>query len=267
MLKTRARSASELRERNDQVRVREAIDWRSYSSRYDLLAEHNPSYEANIELVTTTLRDLDLGPELRVVDIGAGTGNFVLALAALLPGAQFVHVDSNEEMCRIARQKYESAMLSNVQIVAQDVGVLAQPKESADLVLCVNALYAMRDPRLVLERVYSWLKPNGYFVVIDIGRRTRVLDWAAFILGEVYRRRGMVAVLRLLSRGGTLILQNARGGRAQAEGRYWLHSSAEFEETLRSVGFTVRDLRTCYREYADFALCQKPGPSEISVEL
>jgi len=235
------------------------IDWDAYASQYDLLADLNPSYRENIETVREIIADLALPSNPAICDLGAGTGNFICALSRDLPGAQFVHLDADSEMNRIAGAKYAKIAAGNVTIQTDSVFEAEFPSQSFDLILCVNALYSMNPQREVLCRINRWLKPGGFFVVIDFGRRAKIFDWGRYILGNMLREKGILESVKIIRSGWESLRQNRRGSKGQLEGLYWLHSTEEFGRALSEAGFLVDELTTCYRGYCDLAVCRLAG--------
>ena len=66
--------------------------------------------------------DTIVGDEaLRIVDFCSGSGNFGLALAALLPRCSFVLIDRNVHATNLARQRAADAGLTNVSVIAGSV--------------------------------------------------------------------------------------------------------------------------------------------------
>jgi ubiquinone/menaquinone biosynthesis C-methylase UbiE len=232
------------------------IDWDAYASQYDLLATYNPSYRENIETLRSMLAGFNLPESPRVCDIGAGTGNFICAQAQDLPTGHFWHIDADEKMNEVAKRKYERAGVGSVEIHCCSATEATYPSEAFDLIICVNALYAIYPQEELLRRIRTWLKPGGVFFVIDFGRRTRMWDWAKYIFGHIYREKGLLECGRFLVNGLETIRQNRRGSQGQAEGVYWLHSTEEFGRVLDRNGYRVTELRTCYRGYCDLAVCQ-----------
>ncbi|NIU07971.1 MAG: methyltransferase domain-containing protein, partial [Phycisphaerae bacterium] len=144
-----------------------------------------------------------------------------------------------------------------VEIIQRSVQTLEFEPESFDLIICVNALYAIHPQRSVLRKVHTWLKPTGKFFVIDFGRKQRTIDWAIYLFRESMKRRRVGTYMKALLESHEIIKQNRRSTRGQMSGRYWTHSTTEFGNVLRDCGFTVDELATCYRGYADLAICRK----------
>lgn len=232
------------------------INWDAYASQYDLLAANNPSYRENIEMLRSRLTSFQLPNEAAICDVGAGTGNFICALASRLPSARFVHLDSDPAMNEIAIKKYEHAGIKHVDVHCCSAVEATYGAESFDLIVCVNALYAMHPQEETLNKIKTWLKPSGKLFIIDYGRQVKVLDWLLYILWNVAREQGVREAYRFLRNSIESIRQNRRGSRGQAEGVYWLHSTEEFGQILYSAGLHVEELKPCYRGYCDLAVCR-----------
>jgi ubiquinone/menaquinone biosynthesis C-methylase UbiE len=241
-----------------EVPDRHEIDWDAYASQYDLLAKYNPSYATNIELMRQLLGGIGGFTPASVLDVGAGTGNFLCALGKDYPAARLIHLDSDAVMNAMAKSKYDAAGFDNVEIVTKPALEAGFGDGEFDLVICINALYAMPRREDTLKRILRWLKPGGYFFIIDFGRPTDMLDWSKYIFGHIIRTHGVLEFLRFLVNGRETIRQNRRGAQGQAEGHYWLHSTEEFGRALGRVGFEVEHVEECYRGYCDLALCRRP---------
>ncbi|MFM8354456.1 MAG: class I SAM-dependent methyltransferase [Gammaproteobacteria bacterium] len=239
-----------------------AIEWSRYARSYDTLAINNPSYRENLETVLGLFLGLGLKEGAKVCDVGAGTGNFLEKLAPRAPGVSFVHLDSSYEMNAVARTKYDSFGLGNVQVIEASIFDYEAECSSFDALICINALYAMNPQLAALKRMRAWLKPDGKLLIIDFGRQSSVIDWGRFILQSTLKEKGFVAGLELVFKGFGSIIQNRKGAQGQGKGRYWLHSTEEFGALLEDAGFDVELLDTCYRGYCDLAVCSKhPTPS------
>lgn len=233
------------------------MNWDAYAEHYDEMCAMNPAYAANIQLLVDRLKDWALPESARICDLGAGTGNYILRLAALLPSARFWHVDFDDRMIELARNKYEKEQLANVHMLQQEVHSVDFPPDSFDLIVCINALYAFTPQRQVLAKMHTWLRPTGKLFTIDFGRRQRTLDWALYLLRESVKSHQVRRYARGLVEAREVTKQNRRTSKGQQTGRYWMHSTQEFGEALADAGFTVRELSRCYRDYADMAVCEK----------
>lgn len=233
------------------------MNWDAYAEHYDVMCELNPSYQENIDRLIQYLQTWEMPDHPTILDLGAGTGNYILALANKLKAASFVHVDFDKKMNELARRKYETQKVDSVEIKNQYVQDVRFDYESFDVIICINALYAISPQTEVLQRIHSWLKPNGRFFVIDFGRKQNILDWTFYVFRESMKRHRLGRYIKVLKDNRELIKQNRQTTRGQDSGRYWLHSTAEFRDTLKSCGFEVDEVFPCYRGYSDLAVCRK----------
>jgi ubiquinone/menaquinone biosynthesis C-methylase UbiE len=249
-------------ERNEE-RHEEGIVWSEYAVQYDLMAEMIPAYQENIARLRALITERGLSGNIRVCDLGAGTGNYIAGIADLLPDADYTHLDQDPEMSAIARRKYDRCGI-RVTMVQDFMQRASFASGSFDLIVCVNALYAAAPQELVLRRVKRWLKPDGLFFVIDYGRQARIFDWGWYILKSSIRRRALGKLVTFALNSRHVISSTRRGSSYQSQGGYWLHSTQEFGDKLSEAGFIVEKLEPCYRGYADLAVCRPGADAEIA---
>jgi ubiquinone/menaquinone biosynthesis C-methylase UbiE len=193
----------------------------------------------------------------KVCDLGAGTGNYILALSDTRPNASFVHVDFDEKMNESALRKYQQAAIKDVEIVTEYVQNCSFQDNEFDLIMCVNALYAISPQGEILKRARRWLKPNGRIFLIDFGRKQRTLDWTIYLFRESMKNHQAGEYVKALINSREVLKQNRKTSKGQDTGRYWLHTTSEFGDALEACGFQVDELYACYRGYADLAVCRK----------
>jgi hypothetical protein len=108
----------------------------------------------------------------------------------------------------------------------------------------------------VLDRARAWLKPSGRLFTIDFGRKQRTLDWAIYLFKESMKSGRIGEYAKGLLEGRDVVKQNRQSAKGQSTGRYWLHSTEDFGQSLEMAGFIVDELFPCYRGYADLAVCR-----------
>ncbi len=139
--------------------------------------EHlDPAYVAGYDRKAQTdvgpdlalLRDLDLGERSTVLDIGAGTGTFALAVAPLC--RQVVAVDVSLAMLEALRAKLETSGLRNVECVRAGFLTYETPPGTFDFVYSRNALHHLPDfwKAIALERISEMLRPRGVLRLRDL---------------------------------------------------------------------------------------------------
>ena len=241
------------------------VDWHTYASCYDLLCEMNPAYADLISHFGSFVEER-ISPSARILDVGAGTGNFILSGAQVAPNARWTHLDSDDAMNGIASGKYVSAGLK-VEMIQQKGERATFPPASFDLVISINAMYAMPDPHRILRNIRQWLAPGGLLYLVDLGRVQNTFDWTQFLVRKNTKRLGLLRTLSvLLNEGQVISSQNRRIAKLQRAGRYWKHSPQELELVLKTCGFIVERIETCYRGYSDRAIARKDHGQPKDIE-
>jgi len=112
--------------------------------------------------------------EARWADLGAGTGIFTRALAAILGSSAHLYaVDTDERALRSIRAWTERA--ANPPPVRLIPGDLTRPLALPPLdgLVMANALHFVRDQPAALALAASYLRPGGRLVVIEYENRAR----------------------------------------------------------------------------------------------
>jgi len=103
-----------------------------------------------------------LGPDMRVLELGCGTGSTAIAHAPHV--REVVALDYAEAMVRIAREKAEAAGVRNVRFEVGDAAASELPDGSFDAVLALNLLHLLDDREAAVRRIRALLRPGGAFV-------------------------------------------------------------------------------------------------------
>lgn len=242
------------------------MDWSAYSEHYDLLCETNDSYTHLIQDFISFCKDKGFSRSSVIADVGAGTGNFLMSVANIFDQGALFHIDSNRDMNSIAMRKYDNLSTARPIVIESDCQQVDLPANSVDLIVCINALYAITPQEEVLLKFKDWLKPSGFLYVVDLGRKMDSSDWGAHFLKQAFKERRVFRYINDAIKAREVIRQNNITSLAQESGRYWQHGTIDFGQTLETSGFTVDKLETCYRGYADLAICRKPSAASISVK-
>lgn len=133
---------------------------------YDRLMADMP-YEEWTAFAEEAWRRYGGGKLERVVDLGCGTGNISLPLAA--QGYEVTGIDLSETMLAIAQNKTVAhpPLKGNVQWVCQDMRRWSVP-DSVDAVVsfcdCLNYITEQKEVMQVLQATYDQLRPGGMFL-------------------------------------------------------------------------------------------------------
>lgn len=102
-----------------------------------------------------------------ILDVGCGTGEITLRLAAALPGATLTGVDLIEPHLALGRDRARAAGVADrVTFVAGDAFELGFPAASFDLVVCRHMLQAVPTPERVLAEMVRVARPGATLHVL-----------------------------------------------------------------------------------------------------
>lgn len=114
------------------------------------------------------LRDHGIGRASTVVDLGAGTGQFALAVAPEV--SRVVAVDVSPAMQAVLSERAAAAGLTNIEWVRAGFLSYRHAGPPADAVFTRNALHQVPDfwKALALDRIARLLRPGGVLRVHDL---------------------------------------------------------------------------------------------------
>jgi ubiquinone/menaquinone biosynthesis C-methylase UbiE len=107
-----------------------------------------------------------LGHELRVIDIGAGTGLLGLELAADV--GSVVLAEPSSGMLAMARRKLAVDGPANVSAVEYDIRSGPPGDGPFDLVVSLLVLHHLEDTRAALETMHAMLARGGRIALLDL---------------------------------------------------------------------------------------------------
>lgn len=133
-----------------------------YIAGYDRKAATDPREDVAL------LRELGMSADSTLVDLGAGTGTFALALAPFCK--RVVAVDVSPAMLDAVRAKTEAAGVGNIELVRGGFLSYEHAGPPADFVYSRNALHHLPDfwKALALQRVAEMLHPGGVLLLHDL---------------------------------------------------------------------------------------------------
>jgi len=240
------------------IKQERGVDWALYARTYDMLLSYNPFYQKLRSDIIAHTEKWTLEADDLIFDLGAGTGNYSIALAAQHPTAQVLHIEPNDGMNLQTRGKMEKQGLENVSILpCYAEGVKLSPN-SAQAGVCIHALYTFSNPAATISSIYRWLKPGGQAILVDPGRKVKVLEWQIAIGWHLLRKHGFKKTLEIMQSGKEVSKQNAYIRKKQVSGEYWLHSHKEFVETVANAGFEILEAKKAFRNISDFLSVRKP---------
>lgn len=213
--------------------------------------EYVPGYDRKADIDPTedieVLRDLGLNETQTVVDLGAGTGTFAMAIAPLC--RQMIAVDVSPVMLRILGEKVQHDGIDNITLVRSGFLSYRHQGELADIVYSRNALHHLPDfwKVLAIERIAAILKPGGVLRLHDLVY--------SFEPGDAERALGAwFAGASAHPEHGWTREELETHVREEHSTFSWL-----LEPMLERAGFEIRDVRHSPTQTYSAYTCIKPG--------
>lgn len=220
------------------------VNWSKYALSYDSLLLRFPPYSALVRQVVSLV-----GDRRRVVDLGAGTGNGVVALLHALPSREVLAVERNATMLEFLRQKLAAHELERaaVETLKGDVTSCLRKSvadESFDAAIMINVLYALDQPVSALEEAARILRHGGLLalstptVETDVDKLFAALEGSLAAEGQLDALRGN--------------LEDARRRHQTMEARIHRDSPEDVARYLHEAGFEILDVRP--KQYVESVL-------------
>lgn len=103
-----------------------------------------------------------LAPDMRIAEIGCGTGTTAIAHA---PFVAHIHAsDISKNMLAIAKEKALAQDISNITFTQTMVENLSHQENSLDMVMAHSILHLLKDKEATIADIFTMLKPGGTFV-------------------------------------------------------------------------------------------------------
>ncbi|MCC6876521.1 MAG: class I SAM-dependent methyltransferase [Sandaracinaceae bacterium] len=111
------------------------------------------------------VRHLEIGSEMTVADLGAGTGYFERRLAPV--SARVLALDGEPNMIEHLRARAEREGWRNVEARRVEPGDPGLPPASVDRILVVDTWHHLADRAAYARRLREALRPGGFVLVVD----------------------------------------------------------------------------------------------------
>jgi len=239
------------------MQTQQTVSWKTYAQTYDMLLQYNPFYQQVHQEVMEAVKDWKINKDDCIADIGAGTGNYSIALAKQFPQASVLHVDSDEGMNAVTRDKRIKEEVINHHTLEKGIETVKIEEESLKALVSIHALYTFPDPHKALRKMYSWLEPGGYAVLVNSGRIVNVKSWQLAIGWHLIRHYGLKKTMEIMRAGKEVSKQNAYIRDMQIRGEFWTHTHEEFCEAVRDAGFEILEAKKTFRGISDFVVVRK----------
>jgi ubiquinone/menaquinone biosynthesis C-methylase UbiE len=122
---------------------------------------------ASEELPDKVVEAMELAPDAKVADIGAGTGYFSFRLAESVPTGQVYAVDVQQEMLDILHKRIQRRSIGNIVPVMGMPDDPRLPDGTIDAVLLVDAYHEFAYPLEMMRAIRGALRPGGRVFLIE----------------------------------------------------------------------------------------------------
>ena len=159
-----------------------------------------------------------------VLDAGCGAGRALIAMAERYPNSRFTGYDLCADAIESAQEVAAARGLSNVRLEQRDLTEFAET-ERYDFITSFDAVHDQKEPAEFIARLYRALRPDGVYLMQDIGGSVRL---------ESNLAMPMAAFLYAMSCVHCMPISLGQGGAGL--GTMWGWETAE--TFLRHAGFT-----------------------------
>jgi len=167
------------------------VDSKTFWDRMAPKYAESPMRSADDYEHTLAITQSHLAPEMRVLELGCGTGTTALRLAPLV--GQYLGTDQSGEMVRIAREKAAEAGLSNLSFLALSAQESTQEssQESSrrdarfDVVMGFNLFHLTPDPEGLMRDIFAMLAPGGLMISKTPCLADPAFGWKRFLVRAV----------------------------------------------------------------------------------
>lgn len=205
----------------------------------------DPLFEYLLPLVPGISLSLHNG--IDVLDVGCGRGKALLKMAAQFPQSRFTGWDLSPEATGDAQQEADTLGLVNVNFEVRDLSNFHEAALPAtfDFITAFDAIHDQARPDHVLAGIRRALKPEGVFLMQDIGASSNVAENTGHAIGTL---------LYSLSCTHCMTVSLAQGG--LGVGAMWGEQLTR--EFLAKAGFRQVDRHTLPHDIQNYYYIVKP---------
>lgn len=135
-------------------------------------AEQNQSQDdlerAQWQLPRKVLMEIGIREGMVVADVGAGDGYFTVLLSEKVGGKGTVYAsDIDRDALKKCGERCKTQGISNVHMIVGTEDDPSLPEKSCDLVLIVNTVHLVRNPRVFFNNLMKGLSANGKIAIVQ----------------------------------------------------------------------------------------------------
>ena len=119
------------------------------------------------ENVSKLIQNMDIKPNDKIADIGAGSGYHVFRIAPIANKGMVYAVDIQTEMLMAIENIKERSKIKNIKTILGSEESVYLPKNSVDKILMVDVYHEFSFPIEMINSIKSALKPEGELFLIE----------------------------------------------------------------------------------------------------
>ena len=136
--------------------------------------------EAEDEMLEITIERANISDGMDILELGCGWGAITLKMAKKFPNSKILAISNSSMQREFILDNAKILGLSNIDVETHDVATLEMSRKF-DRIVSVEMFEHMRNYSLLLERISTWLNPEGklfvhIFVHRDVPYRYEVKD-------------------------------------------------------------------------------------------
>lgn len=162
------------------------------------------------EQTALAIKNLPVGKNSVVADVGAGSGFYTFKIAERVPDGKVYAVEIQDDAIAYLQQKSKDLKLNNVAVVKGSATGPNLPKQAIDLVIMVDVYHELEHPKAFLEAIKVALKPGGKLLLLEYKAEdpnVRIKAEHKMSVAQVQRELG-ASGYHLVQRGDFLPLQH-----------------------------------------------------------
>lgn len=157
--------------------------FRQHSSQFEQQQERIASHTMYGPAVLELLQQVEPGRRHCVLEVGPGSGDFLLQLAPLF--RRVIALDNSEEMLLRARQHPGLQSFRHIEYLHGDTEQAIQEKIQADCVVLNMVLHHVAAPADIFEDLQQLVREDGLLLVTELCRHQQ--DWVQQACGDLWQ--------------------------------------------------------------------------------
>jgi len=212
--------------------------WEKYFKEYDSLNLLYP-YQNLLEEIMSHINHGQNEPDIKLLDLGAGTGNLIKKINEKYPKIKTVGLDYSQQGLKIIKEKSPQSKL-----ILHDLNnELSFSDNEFDFVTSNNTLYTISPEKRinVIKEIFRILKPGGILILSNIKEGFSPVTIYKEHIKEEIKKNGYLKtifkIIQLLKPTIKIFYYNSLIKKENSEGNYGFVKEEEQKDLMKEAGF------------------------------